>query len=213
MTRWLFVLLSALLGVAAGRSLRLAASPSHTAAPSLTAAPADETHAAAAAPAQVASLQPLLQRLAAIPAPDARAQRLLATVREPDDAKDLRHETQLADLRKRGISLGHDALDHYLRVTDWMVQEGRLDRVRYLLGELSEQDYLDARAAAVRQAFTAYQQKIGGDDFRRLFGWQPHKDPFDATGSTAKAWSATAPAGSCGSAVNKDPSVPPNEPI
>lgn len=159
-----------------------------------------------------AALAPLLQRLASIPSgrgPTEHEARILAAVREPDDAIELRHETQLGDLRQRGISLGHDALDHYLRVTDAMVQRGRLDRARFVLGELTEQEYLDARIATTNGAFAAYQQGISKDDFRRLFQWLPDKGPFDAEGSLAKPWSQGAAEASSTGATNKDPSVPP----
>jgi hypothetical protein len=76
--------------------------------------------------------------------------------------------------------------DKLVSIADHVAEQTRNLRESFLLDELTEDDYLDNRRAAIREGFYAARAVLTKEQFARVFQWSNDADPFDPEGSTAR---------------------------
>lgn len=190
MNRIVIVLLGAAVGLVTGMTVGRPGNP--------TAAVADggtheeqrnghpsSTTATHQAKGELPALSVFLQRVASIPAEVKTELRpeIIDSEREPEEARELRHQQQLDDLRSRRIVLSHEEETRYLQISDEASGLGRLERAQFLLGEVTEQQYIESQVDLLRQSFKAFHNSLNDDDFEHIFNRRPDLDPFDPNGA------------------------------
>jgi hypothetical protein len=133
-------------------------------------------------------LKELMSRLAAAPPSSGGLEReVLATVADPPEAVDLRHESQSRWLLNNDSTLSSITLQRILGITDAQVQQDRRVRAGFMLGQLSEDEYMDALKKHQREAFFEYQKGLTPENFEKVFHWKPNFDPYDPEGAAHTA--------------------------
>lgn len=108
------------------------------------------------------------------------------TADESTEARDLRHEVQLASIHTRAPELPAELAAQLLSVTDEVAVHNRKLRASFMRGEMSEDDYLDARRAVLRDGFLKSRDLLTKEQFARVYQWDSDTDPFDPDGAVAQ---------------------------
>lgn len=145
----------------------------------------------AAVPAPVRPVLALLHGLtasrSAAPATGDRERRIMATLHDTPEMRDLRHELQRRAILRAAPALASDAIDQMVDVNDSFTDERRAARAAFVLGDLGEHEYIEAIKESTRDSAAQMKQLLGRDAFEAAFHWHYDSDPFDPEGAIAVA--------------------------
>jgi hypothetical protein len=125
--------------------------------------------------------------------PDEREQVVRATAIEAEDARVLRREAQVKAIREHAPDLPGALVDQLVAIGDRLSEQGRGARASFVLGEVSEEDYIAVRQQTLVDAVEAARGVLTRDQFERVYQWKYDADPYDPDGSLQAA-SVAAPA-------------------
>jgi hypothetical protein len=129
----------------------------------------------------------LAESLVAAAPRDERERRILATLHDSPEMRELRHEIERQAFRRSAPGLASEVVDRMLAVNDALVGQQRAARVAFLLGDLGERAYFDALEEATREDIAQMKDLLGREAFEQAFRWRFDKDPFDPEGALEPA--------------------------
>jgi hypothetical protein len=127
--------------------------------------------------ARTARIAELLNDLTAKPlSPQERA--ILATTAEPSEVAVKRRLHVLAEIDQKALNLSSGNRELVVRESDRLASNKRQLRAAFLLGQISEEDYIEALKDDVRAAVAAYEESFTDQEFEALTGRIRGTDPF-----------------------------------
>jgi len=112
--------------------------------------------------------------------------RVVQTLHDSPEMRELRHEIQTKSIMRSAPSLPRTAVDQMVAVNDGFVEQRRADRAAFLLDEMTEEDYFQSIKDVTRESFARFRQILRPDDFEAVFHWRIDRDPFDPDGAIAQ---------------------------